>query len=443
MKYYIDTLESVRQHPLPEWYDDCKLGIFIHWGSYSVPAYAPPSGQLGEIELDERWYANNPYSEWYYNSLKIGHGPTWEHHRKTYGESFPYEKFADMWKAERFDPDQWADLFQKTGAGYIVLTTKHHEGLCLWDSKYTKYNTVHTGPGRDIVRELTDAVRKKGIKMGTYYSGIIDWRFTHRAMRSQYDVDHPDCISYAYSDYALNQVYELIDLFHPEVLWNDIGWPYKGVDDLPSLFSYYYNEVPDGAINDRWTKDPEKMWYDFSTKEYLMGEKSLTKKWEMCRGLGLSFAYNQIEDTSCMIDKDDLIELFADTIAKNGNLLIGIGPKADGTIPEEQSERLLYLGQWIKENEEAVYKTRPFEKQTGTALSGEKLYFTQRAGRVYCIVTRPGKDCTVNVDDIVPGGRSFPVGTTQLGKTQENGGIVKILPSKENVPAAVFGIEKG
>ena len=111
MKYF-SNLDSIRSHPLPKWYDDCKLGIFIHWGLYSIPAFAPKSGQLGTIELDERWFANNPYAEWYYNSVKIGHGPSYDYHVNTYGKDFAYEGFADMWKAEHFDPQSWAKLFK-------------------------------------------------------------------------------------------------------------------------------------------------------------------------------------------------------------------------------------------------------------------------------------------------------------------------------------------
>lgn len=392
---YINELECLRKHELPKWYDDCKLGIFIHWGLYSVPAFAPITGELGEFELDENWFSQNPYAEWYYNSVKIGHGPTYDHHMQKYGKDFPYENFADMWKAENFNPTEWADLFQKAGAGYVVLTTKHHEGFCLWPSEFTEYHSGNRGPKRDIMGELTEAVRGKGLKMGAYYSGIIDWRYTRRPITNGHECDFPDCISYAYSDYAYNQVMELIDRYHPSVLWNDIGWPVKGRGDLTYLFSYYYNTVEDGLVNDRWVgsagnqEERDNFWYDFSTKEYLLGNTSLSKKWEMTRGLGLSFGYNQMEDESVCIAPDDLVRLLIDTVAKNGNLLINIGPKADGTIPSVQKERLLYLGGWLKENGEAIYGTRPYNVQELTADSGEELRFTQKDQNVYVFVMNP------------------------------------------------------
>lgn len=387
---YFSNLDSIRSHPLPEWYDDCKLGIFVHWGLYSVPAFAPKSGQLGTIELDERWYANNPYAEWYYNSIRIGHGPTWEHHVKTYGADFPYERFADLWKAEHFEAAKWAELFKKAGAGYVVLTTKHHDGFCLWPSRYTDYNSKQCGPGRDLVGELTKAVREEGLRMGTYYSGIIDWRFARRPVTTAYECDYPDNVSYAYSDYAYNQVMELIDRYEPSVLWNDIGWPVKGYTDLPYLISYYYNKVADGVIDDRWMVHKEDFWYDFSTKEYQMGEANAQKKWEMTRGMGLSFGYNQTEGVEDCIGRKELLLLLIDTVAHNGNLLLNVGPKADGTLPEIQEQRLLELGAWLKENGAAIYGTRPYRIPELTEENGGKLYFTRKGNTVYLIVADPG-----------------------------------------------------
>lgn len=394
---YMATLESIRQHKLPEWYDDCKLGIFVHWGLYSVPAYAPPSGELGDTEIDEKWFSNNPYAEWYFNSVKIGHGPSYEHHVKTYGENFPYENFADMWKAENFNPSEWAEIFKKAGAGYVVLTTKHHDGFCLWPSEYTDYNCLERGPKRDLMGELTEAVRAEGMKMGAYYSGIIDWRYTKRPVTTGYECDYPDCVSYEYSDYAYNQAMELIDKYKPSVLWNDIGWPVKGYADLPYLFSYYYNTVEEGVVNDRWLgglsnrEERENFWYDFSTKEYHVGEESTEKKWEMTRGLGLSFGYNQVEDDSVYISGKNLVQLFVETVAKNGNLLINVGPKADGTLPEIQKELLLYLGAWLDKNREAIYGTRAYKIQTLTDDNGKKLCFTKKEDEVYLFVMEPEK----------------------------------------------------
>lgn len=446
---YVSKLESLRQHELPRWYEDCKLGIFVHWGLYSVPAFAPPTCQLGDIELNEEWFSNNPYAEWYYNSVKVGHGPSYDYHVEKYGKDFAYENFADMWKAEKFDPCEWAEIFRKAGAKYVVLTTKHHDGFCLWPSAYTDYNSLKQGPGRDIMGELTEAVREKGMKMGAYYSGIIDWTHTKRPVTNGYESDYPDCISYEYSDYAYNQVMELIDRYQPSVLWNDIGWPVKGRQDLPYLFSYYYNTVEDGVVNDRWVggldnlEERENFWYDFSTKEYHIGDKSLDKKWEMTRGLGLSFGYNQMEDEDIYISGQELIRLLVDTVAHNGNLLLNVGPRADGTLPEVQKDRLLYLGRWMEKNSEAIYGTQIYKIQDMADRRGKQLCFTKKEDAVYLFVMNPERgDNEVLMENVFEKNvRIESVGGEQV-QYNISGNEIKIQFEFQSEDVAVFKIQE-
>ncbi len=352
-RYHADW-NSIRAHEIPSWYEDAKFGIFIHWGVYSVPAFAPPTCQLGEIDINEQWFCNNPYAEWYFNSINVKKGPTYEHHLKTYGADFGYEQFIPQWKAEQWQPEQWAELFAQAGAKYVVLTTKHHDGFCLYPSKYTDFNCTKAGPKRDLMGELTDQVRAKGLRMGAYYSGIIDWQYSSAPIFTESQNFSNACPTYEYADYAYKQVIELIDRYKPDVLWNDIGWPKAGEHMLPHLFAHYYNSVEEGVVDDRWNK----LWCDFTSKEYKHGITSRDKKWEMCRGMGLSFGYNQVEDESHLISVRDLITLLVETVADNGNLLLNIGPRADGTIPSEQVDRLLVLGQWLKINGEGIYASR-------------------------------------------------------------------------------------
>lgn len=374
-KRFVADWSSIRTHKVPAWYDDCKLGIFIHWGAYSVPAYANPVCELGEVPIDEGWFSNNPYAEWYLNSLRIGHGSGYDYHVKTYGKDFPYENFANMWQAENWNPAAWVDLFKKSGARYIVPVTKHHDGLCLWNSQYTEYNTVNLGPKRDIIMELSEAVRAADLKFGVYYSGILDWRYTTTAIHDEHDIQYPPNITNAYADYAFNQAMELVDLYKPSVFWNDINWPKKGMQDLPTFFSHYYNTVPEGVVNDRWGGT----WQDYGTREYKYGSAmTLDQKWEMCRGLGLSFGYNHIETDAHFIQPNKLISLLLLSVSHNGNLLINVGPKADGTIQKEQEERLLYLGEWLKQNGEAIYGTRPWERQMEKLAGDVTVYFTKK-----------------------------------------------------------------
>ena len=296
-----------------------------------------------------------------------------------YGRDFKYEDFTKLWKAECWSPEQWAKLFKEAGAGYVVLTAKHHDGYCLFDSSYSDYNCVLTGPGRDIVGELSDAVRAEGIKMGLYYSGMIDWRFYPEPQFIQ--EDRIDCPTWEYADYAFKQSMELIDKYHPSVFWNDIGWPYAGEAQLPYLLAHYYNSCLDGIVDDRFNG----LHKDFSTREYQTGRMDRGEKWEMCRGLGLSFGYNAMEDESTVVPAHRLIGLLVSTVANNGNLLINIGPRADGTIPEIQAGRLKALGAWLKINGEGIYGTKPAPRESAKQ-NGAELHFTQKSHHLYIFV---------------------------------------------------------
>jgi len=385
MTRFCPELDSIRTHAVPAWYDDAKFGIFIHWGLYSVPAWATPTAALGDIPCDEYWFTHNAYAEWYLNSIRAGYGPAWEHHVQTYGVDFSYEKFTEQWHAEHWDPSAWARIFREAGAQYVIPTTKHHDGFCLWNSDYTPYNAARIGPRRDIVNELSAAVRNEGLRFGVYYSGILDWRYSSEPILDVYDVQHPTNITAAYADYAYSQVKELIDKYKPSVLWNDIAWPWARLGDLSYLFAHYYNTVPEGVVNDRWSD----VWSDFTTKEYNSGDKHLDHKWEHNRGIGLSFGYNQVEDERHLIGLNDLVALLVDTVAWNGNLLLNVGPKADGTIPENQMKRLKYLGSWLTRNGEAIYGTRPWDCCEMRTASGEKVYFTSKGEAVYALVDKP------------------------------------------------------
>lgn len=380
--YYTGTWESIKRHEVPQWYHDCKFGIFIHWGIYSVPAFAPRTWELGEVPCDEGWFCNNPYAEWYYNSINVGQGPTYEHHIEKYGKDFTYDDFIPMWKAEKWNPKEWADIFKKSGAGYVVLTTKHHDGFCLFDSDYTDYNSAKMGPGIDFTAQLTDAVRDAGLKMGMYYSGIIDWQFANDPIYTEEQNHYNSCPTFEYADYSYNQMKELIDKYKPSVLWNDIGWPKQSEHMMPYLMAHYYNTVEDGVTNDRYNG----LYHDFLTKEYQQGKIDRTEKWEMCRGMGLSFGYNENEGDDQLISLPKLINLLVGTVANNGNLLLNIGPKADGTIPEEQVKRLLELGRWLEVNGEGIYGTRCSKRESQYLENGTELHYTKKDEDLYLFV---------------------------------------------------------
>jgi alpha-L-fucosidase len=380
--HYEPTLESLSRHPLPQWYADAKLGIFVHWGLYSVPGWAP----LSHPEHDFRnvdYIKNNPYAEWYYNVMRIDGSPTQAYHRQHYGGA-DYYNFVPVFNQEsaKWKPDQWAEIFHDAGARYVVLTTKHHDGFTLWPSA-TPNPTLpkdRQHATRDIVGELTSAVRKQGMRMGLYYSGGYDWTFVPGPIRVPADYQSVKPQSAAYGKYADAQIRELIARYRPAVLWNDIDWPKSG--DALGIMADYYNTVPDGVIDDRFGIKHS----DFTSPEYKKIDEIQKTKWEECRGLGRSFGYNRAEGEAETIAPDALIYLLVDIVSKNGNLLLDVGPEADGTIPPIQMDRLRALGAWMHQNGEAIYGTQPWTRAVGQSTEGIGVRFTQKNGYLYAIL---------------------------------------------------------
>lgn len=392
--------DSIERHTVPEWFQNAKLGIFIHWGLYSVPAWAPPTGELGKVDWNT-WFANNPYAEWYLNSLRITDSPTYKHHIATYGRDFDYYRFTEMFNkaTQSWRPEEWAALFKKTGARYVVLTTKHHDGFRLWPSKVDNphANGRHLSARRDIVGDLTAAVRSAKMHMGLYYSGGLDWTFTSEPIRNRQDLTARVPQSEEYARYADAQWRELIANYNPAILWNDINYPRAG--EIAKLFAHYYNTVPDGAINNRFGVP----FADYTTPEYAKYDKITFEKWETCRGLGFSFGYNQLEGPDQVLPPDQLIALLVDIVSKNGNLLLNIGPKPDGSISDIQLNRLHELGAWLNINGEAIFGSRPWVRAASTSDSAD-IRFTCNNGALYAIYLNPISGNSL----VVPSVRSEP-----------------------------------
>ena len=176
------TEESLRAHVIPDWYHDAKFGIFIHWGLYSVPAFAPPGRKdITEMQAERGldYMKVSPYAEWYLNSMKFKGYPTSEYHLKTYGQEYAYDNFQEIFErvSAKMNPADWAGLFSEAGARYVVMVTKHHDGYLLWPSEYPNPLKPDYFSKRDLVGEVTEAVRAEGLKMGFYYSGVFDWTF--------------------------------------------------------------------------------------------------------------------------------------------------------------------------------------------------------------------------------------------------------------------------
>jgi alpha-L-fucosidase len=431
-KHYEPSLESLNTHPLPGWYDDAKLGIFIHWGLYSVPGWAPlrhPGHDFDNVD----YIVNNPYAEWYYNVVRIPGSPTQQYDREHFGANHNYYDFAAEFNRETktWDPDKMAAIFRDAGARYVVLTSKHHEGFTLWPSKVVNPNQNNLNAERDLVGELSAAVRKSGLKMGLYYSGGYDWTFNRGPIEKNPDYQNVKPQSTAYGRYADAQIEELIENYHPSILWNDIDWPKSG--NALRIMADYYNATPDGVIDDRFGVPHS----DFTSPEYAKLDHISQKKWEECRGLGRSFGYNRAEGEAETIAPRELIELLVDIVSKNGNLLLDVGPEADGTIPAIQADRLEKLGTWLKQNGEAIYGTHPWTRADGTTdqLNSEgkpiELRFTQKDGHLYATLLGKPMSSTVRLHNVaaVPGSQITLLGdASSLKWTQRSADLEVTLP---------------
>ncbi len=246
-------VRAVKRHTAPAWWRDAKLGIFVHWTPASVPAFAPTTEEVGALVAAGRSdaLAHMPYTEWYENSLRFAGSPVARHHRDTYGNR-EYRTFAGDWEAalEQWDPEAWAAQFAAAGARYVVLVTKHHDGYCLWPTSVVNPQLPGFHSKRDVVGELAEAVRARGLRFGVYYSGGLDWTWNAHPIGRISDLALAQPRG-AYVEYAEAHVRELVARYRPSMLWNDISWP-APVASLADLLADYYRAVPDGVVNDRF-----------------------------------------------------------------------------------------------------------------------------------------------------------------------------------------------
>ncbi|MEY2446725.1 MAG: alpha-L-fucosidase, partial [Acidimicrobiaceae bacterium] len=356
---------------LPAWFDDAKFGIFVHWTAAAVPAFAPVGHSPFDIAAEGGWaeaMTNSPYVEWYQNSLAIEGSPVQRHHESTYGDQ-PYDTFVEEFLGgiAGWDPDAWADLFAAAGAQYVVLVTKHHDGVMLWPSAHPNPFKQGWQSERDVVGELASAVRARGMRFGTYYSGGLDWTFGGLPMRDLAGMIAAIPQTEQYLRYANAHWHELIERYEPCVMWNDIGYP--AAADLPALFEHYYERVPDGVVNNRFDfmrQTSGDVHCDFITPEYSTSVPPGGRKWESTRGIGTSFGYNRFEPESSYMTATEIVHQLVDVVARGGNLLLNVGPASDGSVPWVQAERLLAAGWWLRTNGAAVYGSRPWGRPEGT-----------------------------------------------------------------------------
>lgn len=445
---YEATRESLQSRTRPEWFDDAKFGIFIHWGAYSVPAYAP----IGETDIAGLFekgdfrevFRNQPYAEWYLNSIRIPDSPAAEYHRKTYGPDFSYYQFADVFNEhiKQWDPSSWAQLFKKAGAGYVTLVTKHHDGFLLWPSKHEHPDRPSFHASRNIVGELTEAVRGEGLRMAYYYSSLLDWSFTEKPILDFVDLMTLSPIHKEYVRYQEAHWRELMADYAPAILWSDIGYPPGS--DLLRLFADYYNAIPGGLVNDRWNQVPGLQraimrlpfvrpgvnkkaieaftsgstspmlppHYDFTTPEYSSLDHITEHKWEATRGIGRSFAHNQYEPDDFFLTVPELVSSFVDIISKNGNLLLNVGPTSTGEIPEVQRRVLEGFGDWMERHGRAVRGSRPWRRFGDNDDSGSPRVRFTRSGDDLNIFLFPNGASELSVSGVQLGTDAKPQSLT-------------------------------
>jgi alpha-L-fucosidase len=394
---YESNWASLNKRKIPEWFHRDKFVIFIHWGVYAVPAWAPVIPNSG--------YS---YAEWYWYRLPEKQKDFLAFHEKNYGANFTYPQFEPMFKAELFDPHQWADVFKKSGAKYVVLTSKHHEGYTLWNSAEADrswlrpWNAVTGTPKRDLLGDLTNAVREKGMKMGYYYS-LYEW-FNPLWLtdKKKYVAEH-----------MTPQFKDLVTKYKPSVIFSDGEWDlpdslWKSAELLAWLYndSLVKNEV---VVNDRWGGNTrgKNTGSTYTTSEYGSGmDASIV--WEENQGIGHSYGYNRNEQLSDYKTSKSLILMLCDIVARGGNLLLDVGPTADGRIPVIMQQRLRDMGDWLAVNGEAIYETEglkePYQWSAGKRPDKKDANYmadysiskmvipTNDAAYVECFFTRKGKD---------------------------------------------------
>lgn len=370
---YEATWESLDSHEIPQWYKDAKLGLSLHWGVYAVPAWAP---RLSGIS----------YAEWYGNRMKDQNNPTYQYHIDMYGSDFSYDDFIPLWKAESYNAKEWAKFAKQMGAKYIFITSKHHDGFCLWPSKYTDRNAFKMGPKKDILGEFFDAAREEGLKVGLYYS-LYEW---YNPLYTGVDIPYAGMkeVDNYVDDFMIPQIKELIDLYQPDFFYFDGEWDHpEPFWRMKEVVAYYYNEAEkrnqEVFVNDRLGQGERGKHGDLFNVEYGYDTESeglLTHKWSYWQGIAKTFGYNQDTNLEDILSPKEFIDKVIMGVSQNGNFDINVGPTAAGVIPDYEQYPLLELGKWLDINGEAIYGTQYRDIQN----EGDA-YFTTKDDYVYAI----------------------------------------------------------
>lgn len=359
---YTNSWESLEQvEPVPEWFKDAKFGIYFHWGAYATPAF---------------------YSEWYPRNMYQDDRPEYKHHLETYGhpDQWPYHyfitgaedkngnfvQFAPRLKSEggKFDPEAWAELFAQSGARFAGPVAEHHDGFSLWDSEINPWNAVNYGPQTDLVAALAEAIRARDMKLilSMHHAYNITGFFENAPQQ-----DDPE-LQMLYGQMGkdkneavwLQKHREIIDRFQPDIIWQDFNLTAISEPVLLEFLAYYYNSA------EGWDKEVVTTYKDALTPEVAVldyergGPRELTEDYWLTDDALSETSWSYTEGIS-YYSAPQVLHSFLDRISKNGNLLLNISPRIDGTIPQQQKDILLAMGQWLERYGEAVYATRAWE----------------------------------------------------------------------------------
>jgi alpha-L-fucosidase len=401
MPVFEPAWESLQRYRVPDWFRDAKFGIFIHWGIYSVPALM---------------------NEWYPRQMYLRDSAVYEHHRETYGEDFGYKDFIPRFTADHFDPAEWAKLFREAGARYVVPVAEHHDGFPMYATPLTRWNAANMGPKRDVIAELTSAFRKEGLTAGLSSHRAEHWWFMNGGREFPSDVQDPACADFygpampspeagtpawdtrdwtprpadGYLEDWLARCRELVDRFRPQLIYFD-WWIYQLAFKpyLLKFAAYYYNQVPDGVITyklDAFEKGTAVFDIERGYETQIQPEP-----WQTCTSVSKnSWGYIRHHVYK---EPAAILHHLVDIVSKNGCLLLNVGPKPDGTIPDDEQEILREIGGWLSVNGEAIYGTRPWRvfgegptevpegqfSDNDVTFTGQDIRFTTKGDRLFAI----------------------------------------------------------